>query len=102
MKDQGGHPLVMKVVISFSTRTQFFDWFLREGEGGSRVMKSPINRHNNGRGVVPVSENRPPQVQTVHTPSRETTVQLKEKEKKKLLSTQLPAAAAIFKMPSIS
>jgi hypothetical protein len=34
MKDQVEHPLVMKVVISFSTRTQFFDWFLREGERG--------------------------------------------------------------------
>jgi hypothetical protein len=59
------------------------------------------NLHDNLRGLVRVSENRPPQVQTVHTPSSET-VQLKVKEKKKLLSTHFPAAAAIFKMPSIS
>lgn len=73
MKDQVEHPLVMKVVISFSisfsTRTQFFDWFLREGEGGGgRVNNRPNNRSNNRRGVVRFSENRPPQVQTVHTP----------------------------------
>ncbi len=64
-------------------------------------MKSPNNRLNNLRGVVPVSENRPPQVQTVHTPlQRDCAVEGERGEEAPFHS--LPAAAAIFKMPSIS
>ncbi len=101
MKDQGKGPLVMKVVISFSTRTQFFDWFLRDGEGEGaglwRGLLTVIITTGVWSGFLRTAHRR---CKLCTLLQRDCAVEGEREEEAPFLS--LPAAAAIFKMPSVS
>ncbi len=101
IKDQGKHPLVMKVVISFPTRTQFFHWFLREGEGEGaglwRALLTAMITAGVYSGFLRTAHRR---CKLCTLLQRDCAVDGEREEEAPFLS--LPVAAAIFKMPSIS